>query len=421
MTLASMGAIAVGPHSQEASSDMLQQWSRPRRRLLLLPTVSILGLLVALGAGAWVWQEYPRPHAAKSAGPTASPVPVHAALVGRQDFPIYLDGLGTAQAWNTITVRSRVDGQVEKISFEEGQPVNEGDILVELDARPFQAAVDQAAAKIVQDQANLVSASADLDRTTKLVANGYATKQLFDQQTANVNQLNALIKADEAALVNAKVALSYTTIRAPISGRVGLRNIDIGNIVHATDQNGIVTIAQIHPIAVVFTAPEDRLSAITRGLKTGLLKLRAFTPDGKSMLADGTLAVVNNEIDTGSGTIRLKGRFENKDDALWPGLSVSTRLLIDTLKGAVVAPEGAVQHGPQGLFAYVVKPDRTVVQRDLKVGAIEDGAAVIEAGLAPGDEVVTSGQYRVAPGALVAIQPESNERTATKQSSRQVE
>ena len=398
---------------------MLQQRSKPRRRLRILSTVTTVALIAALATGVWLRQTLPGTPA--PAARAASPVPVHAALVGRRDFPVYLNGLGTAQAWNTITVRSRVDGQVEKISFEEGQPVKEGDVLVELDARPFQAAVDQAAAKIVQDQANFASASADLERTTKLVANGWATRQLFDQQTANVNQLNALIKADEAALVNAKVALSYTTIRAPISGRVGLRTIDIGNIVHATDQNGIVTIAQIQPIAVVFTAPEDRLSAITRELKAGPLKLRAYTPDGKSLIAEGTLAIVDNTIDAGSGTIRLKGRFENEDDALWPGLSVSTRLLIDTLKDVAVAPEGAIQHGPKGLFAYVVRPDGSVAQRDLKVGAIEDGAAVIEAGLAPGEEVVTSGQYRLAPGALVAIEPESNERTATQQSARKVE
>ncbi|MGE3798483.1 MAG: efflux RND transporter periplasmic adaptor subunit, partial [Thermomicrobiales bacterium] len=322
-------------------------------------------------------------------------IPIHATTVTRGDFPITLYGLGTAQAWNSVTVRSRVDGQVEKIAFEEGKPVKAGDVLVELDARPFQAALDQATAKIAQDQANLASAEADLARTRTLVAPGYATKQLFDQQTAAVNQLKALIKADEAAQDNAKVNLSYTTIRAPISGRLGLRTIDIGNIVHATDQNGIVTIAEIQPIAVVFTAPEDELPAITRGLKGGALHVIAYSSDGKTELGRGTLAIINNDIDIASGTIRLKGRFENPENLLWPGLSVTTQLLVATLRNQTIVPDIAVQRGPMGLFAYVVRSDHTVEKRDLKVGQIGNGSAVIDNGVEPGEQVVTAGYARL--------------------------
>jgi multidrug efflux system membrane fusion protein len=388
--------------------------TKPRPRRLGRVAVIVL-LAIGMIGGYWLWQHpdllsgTPLASLAGSAqkpqpkGDTAPPVPVHAATVKRGDFPVYLNGLGTVQAWNSVTVRSRVDGQVEKISFEEGQPVKEGDVLVQLDARPFQAALDQATAKIVQDQANLVSAQADLDRTASLVGNGYATKQLFDQQTAAANQLKALIKADQAAEENARVSLGYTTIRAPISGRLGLRTIDIGNIVHASDQNGVVTIAEIQPIAVLFTAPEDQIPEINRGLKSGPLELTALTPDGKTELGRGALSIINNDVDIASGTIRLKGRFENADTLLWPGLSVTTRLLISTLHDVVVVPDQAVQRGPSGLYAYVIGPDQNATKRDLEIGPTGNGQTVVTAGLEPGDVVVTAGHYRVQPGAKVAI------------------
>jgi len=398
-------------------------------------------LLIVGGAlGYWVWQHPGMREAlqirrgllsassgsATGAGATdaangQAPVPVHVVTVAKGDHPVYLRSLGTAQAWNTVTVRSRVDGQVEKIAFEEGQPVKAGDVLVQLDARPFQAALDQASAKIVQDKANLASAAADLERTKSLVGNGYATKQLFDQQTAAVNQLNAQIKADEAAEENARVSLGYTTIRAPISGRLGLRSIDIGNIVHAGDQNGIVTIAEIQPIAVMFTAPEDQLPAINRGLKAGPLKLDTYSPDGKTELGQGVLAVVNNDIDVASGTIRLKGRFDNPDNLLWPGLSVTTKLLVTTLHDVVSVPVAAVQRGPSGLYAYVIDSDQKAEKRDIAVGPTGDGSAVIESGLAPGDRVVTAGHYRLQPGTRVAIEEDAPDRTAGKRPEPRIE
>ncbi len=371
-----------------------------------------MGVLILAGvAGFWIWQHpgtfaalVSAPNPAEPRGDVSQAVPVHAATVGRGDFPLYLDGLGTVQAWNSVTVRSRVDGEVEQIAFEEGQPVKAGDVLIELDARPFKAALDQATAKIAQDQANLTSAEADLARTKTLVEPGYATRQLLDQQTAAVNQLKALIQADEAARENAAVSLDYTTIRAPIGGVIGLRTIDIGNIVHATDQNGIVTIAEIQPIAVLFTAPENELPDINRALKRqGALDLAALSSDGKTELGRGRLAIVNNDIDIASGTIRLKGRFENPDNQLWPGLSVTTRLLVSTLHDEIVVPDTAVQRGPAGLFAYVVTKDSKAEKRDLKVGPIANGMAVVEAGLAPGEQVVTAGYARIQPGARMTV------------------
>jgi multidrug efflux system membrane fusion protein len=356
------------------------------------------------------------PRTAEPKGDVQQAVPVHAAKVARGDFPVYLNGLGTVQAWNSVTVRSRVDGQVEKIAFEEGQPVKAGDVLVELDARPFKAALDQATAKIAQDQANLTSAEADLARTNTLVGPGYATRQLLDQQTAAVNQLKALIQADEAARENARVSLDYATIRAPISGVIGLRTIDIGNIVHTTDQNGIVTIAEIQPIAVVFTAPENELPDINRALKQhGALGLTAFASNGKAELGRGKLAIVNNDIDIASGTIRLKGRFENPDNQLWPGLSVTTRLLVSTLHNRIVVPDAAVQRGPSGLFAYVIDSNEKAQKRDLEVGRIGNDMAVVERGLEPGDEVVTAGQARIQPGTHVAVTRDDPTSTTSKQ------
>ena len=302
----------------------------------------------------------------------------HAAVVRKQDFSVYLNGLGVAQAWTSVSVRSRVDGQVEKIAFEEGQAVQAGDVLVQLDSRPLKAALDQATAKITQDTANLSSAKTELERTRPLMDKGYATKQLFDQQTSTVNQLQALVKADEAAQENAKVSLGFATITAPVSGRVGLRTIDIGNIVHANDTNGIVTIAEVQPIAVIFTAPEDQV--LQRG-----------------------------------GTIRLKGKFENSGNALWPGLSVTTRLLVSTIHAAVVAPQSAVQRGSDGLFAYVVGPDQKVEKRTIQIGPSDDGFAVIETGLSSGDEVVTAGHYRLQPGVTVAVEGGIDSKTAIKQ------
>ena len=333
----------------------------------------------------------------------ASRVPVHTGIVERKPFPIVLNGLGTAQPLNIVTVRSRVDGQIDKVAFEEGQMVHEGDLLVQIDPAPFQAALSQAIAKEAQDQASYRNAQQDLQRTSVLVPQGNATQQLLDQRVAQVAQLAAQLQADQAAIESARVLLNYTTIRSPLTGRVGFRLIDRGNIVHANDQNGMLTITQLQPISVVFTAPEQQLPEISSALRQGRLQVTALTSDGRKVLGVGSLFLIDNQVDPASGTIRLKASFSNDDNALWPGLSVATRLLVKTLPDATVVSDQAVQRGPNGLFAYVVAADGTAQMRQLKVGRIEGGEALVENGLTVGEQVVTAGQYRLQPGAPLQI------------------
>jgi multidrug efflux system membrane fusion protein len=362
-------------------------------------------LIAAVGAlGYFGWQRFhgqDQATAANSAQKAARPsVRVTIAPVQKVDFPVYLTGLGTVQGFNTVLVRTRVDGQIDKIAFKEGQLVNQGDLLAEIDPRPFQAALDQAKAKKAQDEANRANANLDLQRFTKL--GEFATRQQTDTQRSTVAQLTAQIAADDAAIFNAQTQLDYTQVKSPISGIAGLRQVDIGNIVNASTQTGIVTIAQIEPIAVIFTAPEERLPDINEAQSIQPLKVIAITTDGKRPLAEGTLAVVNNQVDANSGTIRLKAVFDNKNHALWPGQSVSTRLLVKTLKDATVVPDDAIQHGNDGLYAYVVNQDNKAELRQLKVSQSIDGRSVVDSGLSPGEQVITAGQYKVQPGTLVS-------------------
>jgi multidrug efflux system membrane fusion protein len=376
----------------------------------------IMLLAVAGGAGYYGWQRYQSGEAAKRADAqkTARPaaVRVTTAAVEKADFPVYLSGLGTVQGFNTVQVRTRVDGQIDKIAFQEGQLVNQGDLLVEIDPRSFQASLDQAKAKKAQDSANLANANLDLQRYTKL--GEFATKQQTDTQRSTVAQLTAQIAADDAAIANAQTQLDYTQVKAPISGVAGLRQVDLGNIVNASTQTGIVSIAQIEPIAVIFTAPEEQLPYINEAQAVSPLKVIAITTDGKKPLAEGTLAVVNNQVDTTSGTIRLKAVFDNKNHALWPGQSVSTRLLVKTLKDAVVVPDDAVQHSTSGLYAYTVNQDSKAELHKVKVSASIDGRSVVEGGLAPGDQVITGGQFKVQPGSLVTTAVASSDPAQAK-------
>ena len=378
----------------------------------------LLMAIVVIAAGYGGWQHLRAGSATVSASqqPGQSPAPVHVAIVERKDFPVVLNGLGTVQATNTVTVRSRVDGQIEKVAFEEGQMVHEGDLLVQVDPAPFQAALNQAIAKLAQDQASLNNAKQDLGRTSTLARQGDATQQLLDQRTANVASLAAQVQADQASIESAKVQLAYTTIRSPLTGRAGFRLVDPGNIVHASDQNGILTITQLQPISVIFTAPEQQLPAINEALNSGPLKVTAYSSDGKKQLGEGTLKLLDNQVDTASGTIRLKASFDNPDKALWPGLSVSTRLLVATIKDVVVVADSAVQRGPNGLFAYVVTPASKAELRDLKVSRIVDGRALVEQGLSPGERIITSGHYRVQPGGPVQVLEDQERRTAVKPS-----
>jgi len=368
-------------------------WSRTIRWSLLL---------VVIGAvGYFGWQKSTGEHATQTTQKSTAPkpVPVKIATVEKADFPVYLTGLGTVQGFNTVLVRTRVDGQINKIDFKEGQFVKEGDTLVEIDPRPFQAALDQAKAKKAQDEANLANARLDLQRYTRL--GEFATRQQTDTQRSQVAQLTAQIEADQAAIDNAQTQFDYATVKAPISGIVGIRQVDVGNIVNSATQTGIVSIAQIEPIAVIFTAPEEQLPDIKAALAVSPPEVIAMTTDGKKVLSTGTLALINNQVDTTSGTIRLKAVFDNKDHALWPGQSVSTRLLIKTLKGATVVADDAVQHGNDGLYAFAVSTDNKAELRKIKVSQSIDGRSVVDEGLSPGERVITSGQYRVQPGTLV--------------------
>ncbi len=368
-------------------------------------TIGWIVLIAVLGgAGYFGWQHYQegvqRAENAQKAAARRPAIPVSMSQVEKTDFPVYLTGLGNVQAFNTVVVRTRVDGQIDKIAFQEGQMVKQGDLLAEIDPRPFQASLDQAKAKKVQDEANLANANLDLQRYTKL--GEFATRQQTDTQRSTVAQLNAQLAADDAAIFNAQTQLDYTQVKAPISGVAGLRQVDIGNIVNAATQTGIVTIAQIEPIAVIFTAPEEQLPYINEEQAVAPLKVIALTTDGKKTLSEGALAVVNNQVDTTSGTIRLKAVFDNKNHALWPGQSVSTRLLLKTLKDATVVPDEAIQHGTDGLYAYAVGKDNKAELRKVKVNQSIDGRSVVDQGLSPGDQVITAGVYKVQPGSPVS-------------------
>src|SRR5882757_460911 len=378
--------------------------------------VILAAALVA--AGYFGWQRFGANHASlaenaqKRSGPARTAVPVKIAAVEKSDFPVYLTGLGTVQGFNTVVVRTRVDGQIDKIAFKEGQLVNQGDLLAQIDPRPFQAALDQAKAKKAQDEANLANANLDLQRFTRL--GEFATRQQTDTQRSTVAQLTAQIAADDAAIFNAQTQLDYATVKAPFSGIAGLRQVDVGNIVNASTQTGIVSIAQIEPITVIFTAPEEQLPDIKDALATAPPKVIAMSTDGKRMLSTGVLALINNQVDTTSGTIRLKAVFDNKDHALWPGQSVSTRLLIKTLKDVAVVPDDAVQHGANGLYAYSVNSENKAELRWIKVTNSIDGRSVVDEGLSPGQQVITAGQYKVQPGALVSMAVASSDAAPSK-------
>ncbi len=367
----------------------------------------VLVLAVILGGAYALWHSYGTNKAPDTAtrapagsGAVAAPVPVTIATVQKADFPVYLNGLGTVQPFQTVTVRSRVDGQITKVDFRQGRMVKEGDVLVQIDPRPYKAALDQATAKKAQDEANLANAKRDLDRYTSL--KDFAAQQQVDTQRALVDQLTAQVAGDQAAIESAQTQVDYTTIKAPLSGRTGFRTVDPGNIVHASDQNGIVTIVQLQPISVVFTAPEEEIQRINKALQAGTdVPVKALSSDGLKTLAEGRLALVNNQVDQATGTIGMKAVFTNKDDVLWPGLSVTTRVLVDTLKQVVLVPDDAVQRGPEGLYVFLVGDSSKVSMQPITVSHSDDGQSVVERGLMPGQKVVVAGQYRLQPGTVV--------------------
>lgn len=333
-------------------------------------------------------------------GGLGGPVPAVIGTVEEKDFPIYLDGLGTVQAYNTVTVRSRVDGQLTKLGFQEGQDVKAGDLIAQIDPDPFRTQVEQSEAKKASDEAQLENARVDLRRNATLLNEKIVAQEVYDTQKALVNQLEAAVKADQAAIDSARVQLAYTTINAPIEGRTGLRMVDVGNIIRSGDSNGIVVLTQVHPIYVVFTLPEQYLGQI-RAHQSGAMTVLAVDRDNSTVLDEGKLDVIDNQIDTTTGTIRLKANFQNPDLKLWPGQFVNVRLLLSVRTNGIVVPASVVQRGPEGAYAFVVNDQMKVEMTRLQVAQIEQGQALIESGLEPGQRVVVDGQYKLQPGATV--------------------
>jgi multidrug efflux system membrane fusion protein len=361
-----------------------------------------------------VWRVLYKPADAAARNPPPA-IAVDTAAVGHSDVPIYLEGLGTVQAFYTVTVTARVDGELQKVGFVEGQTLKKGDLIGQIDPRPFRAALDQAMATHDKDVAQLASAKADLDRFELLAPQNLASKQTLDAQHALVGQLQAQIKGDQANIDNARTQLSYTTIVSPIEGKTGIRRVDPGNNVHATDTGGIVVVTQVQPIACIFTLPEEALPTLNRALEGGAVSVTAMSRDGKSELDRGTIALVDNQIDQSTGTIRVKATFPNPHDALWPGEFINARVLVRTERNALTVPSNAIQRGPNGMFTYVVKADSTVEARPLKVGDESGTLTVITDGLKEGEQVVLSNQYRLQPGARVrsvAAVPPSTARSA---------
>ncbi|MBO0763650.1 MAG: efflux RND transporter periplasmic adaptor subunit [Hyphomicrobiaceae bacterium] len=350
----------------------------------------------------------------------SGPVPVTATRAQISDVPLYLEGVGTAKARNTVTVRAQVDGRILSINFKEGQDVKRGDVLAKIDPSTYQAQLDQAVAKQVLDEADLANARRDLDRYVKLGASIVSQKSI-DTQVAAVDKLLAQIKVDEAAIANAKAYLEYCTILAPIDGRTGIRLVDEGNLVRGSDASqGIVVITELRPVSVLFTLPQQQLAKVQQAQAKGVLTVEALDTDAKSTLDRGTLKVVDNQVDPTTGTVRMKSEFPNASLQLWPGQFVNVRLLIDTLMQVVVIPTPAVQRGPSGTFAYVVQPDERVSLRPITLTHQSETQSVIADGIAAGDQVVTTGFSRLKDGASVAVAAPQGEAPAASASSVEV-
>lgn len=355
-------------------------------------------IVIMIGLAAYWLMKAPAP-APMAAMPPA--IPVQTAVVAQSDVPIYFDGLGTVQAFNTITVTTRVDGQLQRVNFVEGQDVKAGDVLAQIDPRPYKATLDQAISTKAKDEALLANARLDLKRYETLAPQNFTSKQTLDTQKSLVAQLDAQVKMDQASIDFAATNLDYTTIKSPIAGRTGIRLVDAGNNLLAATNTSLVVVTQMRPISVIFTLPADDLPAFRTASAAGPLTVIALSRDMKTEFDRGTVAVLDNEILQTAGTIRLKATFPNLKETLWPGLFVNARLLVETKRNALTIPSTAVQRGPNGLYAYVVKPDSTVEMRPLTLDQLDAGQALITGGLTAGEQVVASGQYRIQAGALI--------------------
>ncbi len=383
----------------------------PRRRAAVVTlALVLLALGVFFGVRSLRQKQAENTQAAR-AGSNDRAIPVGVAPVQRRDMPVYLTGLGSVQAFNTVTVRTRVDGQLVSVNFREGQEVHKGDLLAVIDPRPFQDALNQAEATLSRDQSNLRNTQLDLERYQALYKAGVIAQQQYNTQQSTVGQMQGAVRADQAAVNNAKLNLAYAHITAPITGRIGLRLVDPGNMVHASDQNGLLVIAQLEPIAVMFTLPEDNLQAVLQRIRTGTLEVDAYTRDNRTRVAKGKLLTIDNQIDPSTGTFKLKSVFDNRDRALWPNQFVNARILLNTIQGALLVPAAAIQHGAQGDFVYVVKPDNVVDARAVHVALTEGISSAVDRGVQAGEQVVTDGQDKLQPGSKV--QPQRPARAAS--------
>jgi len=385
------------------------------------PIILTLAAIAALtGGGFYFWRER---GVAESAAPPAPPpaVPVVAGVVSSSNVPIYLRGVGTVIAYNTVVVRSQIQGQITQFAFTEGQAVHTGDLLAQIDPRPYQAQIDQLTATRDRDQSQLTNALANLDRYSKLLEKGYATTQLVETQKAQVAQLQNAVKADEALIEEANVQLSYTRLTSPIDGVTGIRQIDLGNIISPANTSGVVVVTQLEPISLIFTLPETVLPQIQQQQQKtkGPLKVVAYSQDDRVKLDEGTLGLVNNEIVQTTGSIQLKANFPNKMHRLWPGELVNARLLVDTQQNGLTVPASVVQQGPNGPYAYVINPDTSVEVRPIKVAQISDGQALVDSGLKANEQVVVDGQYKLQAGAHVIILHGKAAEEAAAQSAQQ--
>jgi multidrug efflux system membrane fusion protein len=379
-------------------------------------------LTAVLAAGGLLYFTHTQPLEKVDAAPAPPPpAPIVAGAVAQHDVPIYLSGVGTVIAYNTDVVRAQIQGQIISINFTEGQTVHAGDLLAQIDPRPYQALIDQYTGNLERDQAQLKNAQTNLTRYSQLGDKGWATPQLVETQQAQVGELQAAIKADQALINAANVQLSYTRLTSPIDGVVGIRQIDVGNIISPSNTNGLVVVTQLHPISLIFTLPETTLPQIQQQqqkTKTPLAVL-AYSQDNTIQLDQGVLGLVNNEILQTTGSIQLKANFPNQSNRLWPGELVNARLLVDTRYNGLTVPAAVVQQGPQGPYAYVVNPDSTVAIRPIKVAQISEGQALIDSGLQANEQVVVDGQYKLQPGTHVTILHGQAAREAAAQDAQQ--